>query len=171
MVLPNTGVSRAVQPLFDDRRDERRAANPGDAHDVYRHECAEGGVSAASLTTERRIRERESERSVERQDGQIPCESPRSSIGTSTNTAAGLFCDAHHAQTVRMGRAAEYSVIRLRSTRTPRCKCELRNVARGVMVRFVAMVRTFRWGPGGPVRRGVSLALASRVPCRAPARP
>ena len=104
----------------------------------------------------------ESERIFERQDGQIPCERPRSSIGTSTNTAAGLLCDAHHAQTVRIGRAAA-----LRSARTPPCRCELRNASRGVMLLFVAMNLTSCLGPRGPIRprvithNGKSCALLS----------
>ena len=76
------------------------------------------------------------ERRLDLQGEQIPCESPRSSIGTSTRTAAGLSCPAHHAHTVRIGR----SVIRLRLATIPPWTCGPRN-SRGVIVLFVAMKR------------------------------
>jgi hypothetical protein len=87
------------------------------------------------------------ERRLDRQGEQIPCESPRSSTGTSTRTAAGLSCPAHHAHTVRIGRSG----IRLRSATTPPWTCGPRN-SRGVIVLFVAM-------------NLLSLSMASRVPC------
>jgi hypothetical protein len=91
----------------------------------------------------------ESDRSVDRQAGQIPCESPRSSMGTSTSTAVGLSCPSHHAQTVRIGRRPGRSVMRLLSAITCRCRCELPNAPRVVMVFFVAMTLTLFGGRVG----------------------
>jgi len=59
------------------------------------------------------------ERRLDRQGEQIPCESPRSSMGTSTSTAAGRSCSTHQAHTVRIGRSAGGAAIRVRLATTP----------------------------------------------------
>lgn len=47
----------------------------------------------------------ESDFRLDLHDGQMPCDIPRASSGTSTSTAAGRFWTAHHAHTVRIGTA------------------------------------------------------------------
>lgn len=92
----------------------------------------------------------------------MPCDSPRSSRGTSTSTLAGLLWTAHHAHTVRIGRTAARSVTRLSFATTPPRRCELPKASRGVMI-FVAMTSTLAKGRVASYARD-ALHIASRVP-------
>jgi hypothetical protein len=92
----------------------------------------------------------------------MPCDRPRSSMGTSTSTAAGRLWTEHHAHTVRIGRRAARSVKRFSFATTPRRGCEPPNASPGVMI-FVAMALTLARGRLAVDTRD-ALHKASRVP-------
>lgn len=119
-----------------------------------------------------RARDHISARRPVRHAEQIPCESPRSSIGTSTSTAVGRLCRAHHAHTVRIGRSAA-STLCLCGAAAP-TRCELRNLSREVILVAMSVFLLwaapaddegcfFLWQVACPLRSSTSVAIDLRI--------